>query len=268
MNDNLSVIRQEENTLAKAAPPMDIEGMFRYAIEKGGGVETMERLMTIRRELNQEQAKSAYDRSMAAFQAECPVVNKPKGVRDNNGNHAYSFAPFEHVIQTVRPVLEKHGFSYTLDTDTESKDGWVIAKCKVTHSGGHSETSTAKFPLGAGTRIMSTTQIYAAALTFASRRVFQNAFGIVCAGEDTIEQGLKQKPSGPSSVAPDNTALKSLASELWTLLKPVRGPEQNWKEANQWLWDNAAIPDNTEAPHLTVEQFKSAILKAKGKIRV
>jgi len=41
-----------------------------------------------------------------------------------------------------------------------------------------------KLPLGTRTSIMSDTQQYAAALTFANRRVLANAYGLVFAGED------------------------------------------------------------------------------------
>lgn len=265
MNEN-AVLVQEHRPI-EVGRPLNIEGLLQSATGMGkDGVEVLERLMTIRREMNAEQSKSAYDRAMADFQAECPVVGKPKGVKDNNGTQAYSYAPLEHVILTVKPTMQKHGFSFTLDTDTDSKDGWVIAKCKVTHSAGHSETSTAKFPLGGGTRMMSTTQIYAAALTFASRRVFQNAFGIVCAGEDTIEEGLKQKAQGPSSKAPADITLKALATELWDLLKDKRGAEKNWNAANQFLWNEGIIHDNEKAPDFTAARFREVITKTKGKL--
>lgn len=194
---------REAQPLTKAAPTLDIENIFKYAIEHQGTAETMEKLMAIRRELNAEAAKKAFDEAMAAFQAECPVVTKITGVPTAQGRTAYKFAPFEHVIATVKPCLQKHGFCWALDTDTESQQGWVIAKCHVTHSGGHTVTSTAKFPLGTKTGIMSETQVYASALTFASRRVFQNAFGIVCAGEDFNGATEKPKPTGPASATSD-----------------------------------------------------------------
>lgn len=251
------------------ARPIEMHDLFARAIDKGpDGVATLRELLQVRREMEAEAAKKAYDAAMAAFQAECPPVSKPKGVKTRAGEHAYSYAPLEHVIQTVKPFIQKHGFSYTLDTDTESKDGWVIAKCKVTHSAGHSETSTAKFPLGAGTQLMSTTQVYAAALTFASRRVFQNAFGIVCAGEDTIEEGNRQKPAGPSKLRADDANADALRCELWDVLKSVRGTAKNWDEANVWLSGNDIINGDEQAPRFTPERFKQVIAKAKEKLNV
>jgi hypothetical protein len=111
---------------------------------------------------------------------------------------------------------------------------------------------------------MSTTQIYGAAMTFASRRVFCNAFGIVTAGEDLDGRTAAQKPAGPSKLAAEPT-VKALAQELWNILKTVRGDKKDWVAANQWLWReevlDGAVPE--EAPNLTAEQFKKAIARAK-----
>jgi hypothetical protein len=130
-----------------------------------------------------------------------------------------------------------------------------------------------KFPLGTKTTIMSDTQVYAAALTFANRRALQNAYGLVIAGEDTDGATGRQKPSGPSAVKPPRNDLKELAIELWRLTEPfipsaVRHVK-TWDARNQWLWSqeilDGAVPDT--APELSREKFLAAIaaVKAKGK---
>lgn len=251
----------------RAGSMQDPESLLRFAVEKGANVETIERLMAVRRELNAENAKAAFDAAMAAFQAECPVIDRPKSVATNSGQKAYSYAPFEHIIAKVKPFLQRHGFSYTLDTDTASAAGWVIAKCRVTHSAGHVAESTAKFPLGTKTGIMSETQVYASALTFASRRVFCNAFGIVTSGEDVNGATDKAKPDGPSAIAAETPLLDHLRRDLWEILTPVRGTERNWKQANQWLWDEAVLDPSEEAPKLSAARFTTAIAKSKAKLQ-
>lgn len=257
------LVKVDPGPLAMSEP----ESILRYAIDHKAGVEVVEKMMAVRRELKAEAAQAAFDAALRDFQAECPVIVKGKLVPDSSGKVAYSYAPLEDILAQVKPLLQKHGFSFTLDTDVESKDGWVIAKCHVTHCAGHCRVSTAKFPLGAGTRIMSATQVYAAALTFASRRVFCNAFGIVTGGEDLDGRTSSPKPQGPSTIAPTEASLKALAQELWSILKPVRGPEKNWKAANQWMWDEAIIADTQCAPELTAAEFREAIQKAKEKLK-
>lgn len=259
--ENLSVIRQEENRVAR--PAVDIESLLRSAADKGkDGVEVLERLMAIRLQLNQESSKQAYDEAFAAFQAECPPIQKKKAGYKNS----YNYAPLEDIIPIVQPLLRKHGFSFSVDTPADQDDKGVTAIFELRHKAGHSEQKRFRVPLDTRATLMNAPQQFGAACSYAKRYVLVNALGILTADEDLDGMANRPKPQGPSSVAPDNSALKSLASELWTLLKPVRGPEQNWTQANQWLWDNAAIPDECEAPHLTTEQFKSAIAKTKSKI--
>jgi hypothetical protein len=212
-------------------------------------------------------AKAAFDEAMSRFQAACPVITKSKPVPDRSGSIAYRFAPIEKVEEIIRPVERENGFTHTFDQDVSSVPGWVIASCKITHELGHSETKTVKLPLGTKTAIMSDTQQYAAALTFANRRVLANAYGLVFAGEDK-DGGSAVKPSGPSTMRPETTDLKPLAQELWDLLKPVRGTKQDWVESNRWLWReeflDAAVPE--EAPHLSAEKFREVIKKVKSRI--
>lgn len=207
-----------------------------------------------------KQAKKAFDEAMAAFQTDCPTIYKTTpGGTTKSGTVAYKFASFEDILAQVKPLLQKHGFSFQLGTDVESKDGWVIARCKVTHAQGHCDTTEAKFPLGTKTDIMSQTQVYAAALTFASRRVFQNCFGIVCASEDMDGRLEKTRNEyGPSKTA----ARKTAALNLWKLLIPIRGTEKTWDKANEWLKSKRIIASDKFAPELTVEEFEEAIEKA------
>lgn len=265
--NQLAKIPEADMRVGSVIEPMNIESLFRLALEKDASAETIEKMMGIRRELNAEKAKQFFDESLRDFQNDCPPVSKTKGVPDRSGAMAYHYAPFEEIVAAVRPYLKKYGFSYALDTDVESQAGWVIAVCKVKHQAGHTEVSKAKFPMGTKTQIMSDTQVYAAALTFASRRVFCNAFGIVTAGEDLNGRTGTVKPQGPSAMAPDSgkDEIKGLAKQLWDLMTTVRGAEKNWNAANQWLWREEildAASDET-APNLSKERFIVVLAKAR-----
>lgn len=249
---------------ADALAVRDPEELLRFAVEKGADVGTIERLMTVRRELNAEKAKAAYDAAMAAFQAECPVILKTKAVKTGSET-LYAYSPFEQIVAQIKELLQKHGFSFRLDTDVESKDGWVIAMCRVVHSAGHTETSTAKFPLGTGTRAMSTTQVFAAALTFASRRVFCNAFGIIPAAEDFDGATGRPKPPGPSTKTPRDASVKELARELWAALGDVCKGDKDWQRANQWLVDECILTPDEQAPDLSPERFRQVVATVKTK---
>lgn len=173
---DISVKQPENNSFS-------VESLIAQAIQASVPVETMEKLMAMRRELREEYAKEQYDRAMAAFQGECPIIMKTKKVRTNSGVEAYSFAPLETIVDQVKPLLQKNGFSYSVQTET--LENGVRSDVIVTHVGGHSCGYGFSTPLGAQTNIMSRPQVVAATLTFCKRQAFNNAFGIMTADEDT-----------------------------------------------------------------------------------
>lgn len=161
-----------------------IENLIARAIDKGVTVDTIERLLVMRRELKAEYAKEKYDRAMAAFQAACPIIKKDKaGGRTQAGQVAYYYAPLESIVGQTKELIEKHGFSYAVETYTETDKVKVV--CVATHVDGHSNPSSVELPLGTKTNVMSATQQVAAAITFAKRYAFCNAFGILTGDEDT-----------------------------------------------------------------------------------
>ena len=163
------------------------ENIIAQGIEKGVPVETMEKLMAMRRELKAEAAKEAYDEAMAAFQGECPTIKKQKaGGKTKSGQVAYMYAPLEMIVEQVKELIQKHGFSYQIET--EVPEGKVKVTCTVKHKAGHSERSTMEVPLGTRTEIMSAPQAVAATVTFAKRYAFSNAFGIMTGDVDTDRQ--------------------------------------------------------------------------------
>lgn len=272
-----SIIERAQPILP-AVQPFDIEGMFRFALEKSAGPEAMTTLMNIRRELNAEASKKAFDEALSAFQCECPTITKTKSVPTKSGDTAYKYAPIEMVEQVIRPIERKHGFTHTFNTDTASQPGWVIATCIVTHCAGHTRESVIKLPLGTKTGIMSDTQVYAGALTFANRRALANVYGLVLAGEDLDGAMHKPRPAGPTAAASASRqpevvdGTKALVKEVWTLLKPVVSQDSDWNQKtwtghNSWLWREDVLDGVTEAmPNLKPERIKEVIAAIKSKI--
>ncbi len=175
----------------RAITAVDPQALLAQAIDKGMPVESMERLLAMRREMKAEWARDQFFAALTGFQKECPVVEKTKKVMnkkksdDKEAGVRYSYAPLEDVVATVQPFLEKWGFSWTVKpTQT---DGHVKASCYAHHKDGHEEVTEFEVPLDPQS-YMSDPQRAAAALTFARRYAFINAFGIVTKGEDNDAQ--------------------------------------------------------------------------------
>jgi ERF superfamily len=188
--------KSEENQDRALVPAkQNAEALIAKAIDKNVPVETMERLLAMRRELNAEWAKEAFDRSMSAFQADCPTIEKTKAVKTKLGIVAYKYAPIESIVSQVKEFLKKHGFSYSTTMGLiENGTMKVRVAIKVTHAAGHSEITEMTVPLGNKTDIMSQTQVVASAQTFAKRYAFCNAFGILTGDEDSDANTQTQIP--------------------------------------------------------------------------
>lgn len=246
----MNELQRIDNELpAQRQEPQDLLAL---AVQKGADVATLERLMVVRTQLKAEAAKEAYFAALAAFQAECPVIAKKNAVAIPGGAN-YKYAPLEYIVRKVQPLLEKHGFSH--QEDSEITEGWVTAVVTVTHRAGHAETKRFKVPseTKAG---MSPQQKYGAAMTFATRYAFCAALGIRTGEQDT--------DCAPATDGPD--AIATLKAELWALLKPKRGPENNWRQAQQWLIDECCMDPDQSIRGLDAAGFRSVIAKARNKL--
>ena len=86
------------------------ESLLSQAVAAGAGIDTLERLMALRKEMLAEEAKKAFNTAMAAFQSECPVIKKTKAVKTKSGTVAYRYAPIESAVIQVKDLIQKHGF--------------------------------------------------------------------------------------------------------------------------------------------------------------
>ena len=198
--------------------------LIKQAIENKVDVDTIEKLMTLQERWEKSRAKKAFNLAMAAFQGECPIIKKLTdggGIRAT-GKPAYKYATLDAIIDQTRELIQKHEFSYMIKTETMAQG--VKVTCIVTHSLGHSESTDVSVPLGTKTAIMSNSQHVAAALTFAKRYAFCNAFGIMTGDEDddakTVENGTKVETAIPATDSDINLILK-LSNEI--------NPNKNFK---------------------------------------
>lgn len=179
------------------------QSLIAQAITQGANVETMEKLMNLQDRWEAKQAKKAFDSAMANFQAECPVIRKTRAAKDDKNKTLYSYAPLDAIVSQVKTLIQKHGFSYAIKTSSEK--GLLTATCIVKHELGHSEESSFEVPSTEGTKIMSGPQRAAAALTFAKRYAFCNAFGIMTGDDDTDARETVSNEAGKKKVSPEDT---------------------------------------------------------------
>jgi hypothetical protein len=167
-----------------------IESILPMAIEKGD-VAILERTYSLYKEMKADRAKDLFFRSLADFQSECPAINKSNDVTIN-GSVRYKFASLPDIVDGVKKLLKKYGFSYVIKTKQESDR--VTAICESHHEAGHTESTEFSIPVDSG-KNMSNAQYTASALTYAKRYAFLNAYGIMTADtDDDGQQTVEHKP--------------------------------------------------------------------------
>ena len=202
------------------------EMLISQAINKNVPVETMEKLLAMRRELKDEQAREAFFQDLAQFQAECPVIkknkevlNKPeyeKGGVEKKRTVRYHYAPLDEIVEQVKPFLQKFGFSYTIQTVFEKDPPAIVSILSVHHIEGHSRNSEFRVPIGSS-EYMSEQQAHASASTFSKRYVFQNGFGILTGDEDNDAQPMNGNGKTYNHMDPplvDGSAMKQLHDKI------------------------------------------------------
>ena len=237
----ITVKRPKKETAVATKTSAEIIGsgeeLIARAIDAGAAVETIERLMAMREKLRAEKAKKEFDQAMANFQAECPIIIKSKSVRSNDGKELYKYAPLDVIVNKVKKPIADNGLSYFFQVVNEDKIQKVI--CFAKHIGGHQEPSEMKITLGTKTAIMSSTQHEMAAITYAKRQSFCNAFGILTGDPDTDGADLskarpveaKQEKPRAESLTPYQQAIKVIAdSNSVAALTMLKGRIQSGRQ--------------------------------------
>lgn len=215
----------------ESASEQSAEMLISRAIDKNVSVETMEKLLAMRRELKAEKARELYIKAMAKFQSECPIITKSSNA--GTGNFTYKYASLEHIVNQVKDILYKNGFSYTFDTRKTQNS--LTTFCHVKHIDGHNETSQFEIAIDTTAR-MNISQKDGSASSYGKRYAFCNAFGILTGDED-------------NDAAPIPTSTPSSAK------KPVESPKNGYVDAEIV---NSQVPDNLEStPANKANTFKN-----------
>jgi hypothetical protein len=210
----------------------------------------------MRRELKAEQAKEAFDRDMSALQGAMPVIVKSKPVKDKSGNVRYRYAPIDSIIDQTKKYISKYGFSYAITTEQSEVVGEVKAICTVKHRLGHSEGSTFRVPIDKD-GYMTAPQKVGAALTFAKRYAFCNAFGIITGDEDNDGSSIEDEPQKPRRTKPQPSLISKL--QLETINNLVADfPEEKKLDIEKWVQEQC----KPEGVRMTTEKKAEAIIEA------
>jgi hypothetical protein len=202
---------------------MDPGELLNKAIESNAGIETLERLLDLAKDVRRETARAAWHESMVAFQADVPDITKDRIAKvrtRSGGEYSYKYAPLDHIMSVIKPVLSKHSFSVTFSTSVGGNI--VMAACRVAHSLGHVEVCEFSVPVDTGSS-MNVAQQVASALTYARRYALVSALGL--APEDDDDGASVGASNGSMPTWDERPATAPLTPTVTQPQAPQDGPE-------------------------------------------
>jgi hypothetical protein len=197
---------------AQTPARIDAETLLLKAVESGQPVDTIERLLALRERLQQEFAANQYRAALLEFQQNCPKIEKSTIVRDKDSKERYRYATLESILDIVKPILHKQGFSY--DFDTLCDPNAVTVVMTISHVGGYEKKSAFRVPIDPKA-YMSEPQKYEAAMSFAQRICFRNGFGLITGTNDTNTEPEAPPPDPP--IGAGSSAHKALEARITEL---------------------------------------------------
>lgn len=237
MEENAVAVRQEDRFLE-------------LALEKGGDINTIEKLIDLRNKELERVAKVEYDLHFAEMQKDYVSVGKNKQAKDEYGKTLYSYCPLETILSVYQPIISRHGFSYRWAEEALSETMKRIY-CIVAGFG-HEERSYIDIPIQAASRMTNATQQRGSATSYGKRYSFVNAFGIIIGGEDDDARGGGQEKGSEPGPGPAPTSKRQdnrpphQPMPFPEFIKLVNKSPLPPRERSTWMQRAQEVKDNPE----------------------
>jgi len=111
--------------------------IIQYAIERGAGIDTIERLIALKRDEEADVARRAFNVAFADFKAEAVTLLRTKPVTDGPLK-GKKHVELGEIVKVATPALAKHGLSISWKITKDSPE-WMEVTCVLRHIAGHSE---------------------------------------------------------------------------------------------------------------------------------
>jgi hypothetical protein len=149
-------------------------------------VEQLERFIALQERILAQAAKAEADDAFASMQADLPTIGH-RGEIWVRGVLRSTFAKFEDIVDAVRPVCQKWGFSFRFET-SYVEHGMIEVACILSHRRGHDRRSVFRsLPDDSGAKTL--VQQDASARSYCKRYTLTDVLGLATRGDDTDGTG-------------------------------------------------------------------------------
>ena len=128
--------------------------------------------------------------AIGAFQRECPTIGK------KSEGYGYKYADFTEIVQSIKPLLEKHGLGfiqYINGRAVETEVFWISPDGKQTNS----ITSHTNIPEDVQLKGQNTFQVLGSGISYVKRYALTSILGITTADDNDAEGVEEKKKSKP-----------------------------------------------------------------------
>jgi len=153
------------------------------AVEKGAGIETIERLVALHSQMEEREAKAEFDQAMTAAQKEM----EPVRTNADNPQTRSRYATYKAIDKMMRPIYTRHGFSLSFNTEDTASPDVVKIVCYVARGKYERKYQLVMPADGKGAKggdVMTKTHATGAAQTYGKRYLLCDIFNIVIGDDD------------------------------------------------------------------------------------
>lgn len=198
-------------------------------------LDRVERFLVMARELRAEQAEVSFNTDLALLQESMPKIDQT----GYNTNTKSSYAKAADVMEPVRPILAKHGFSISFKTETGKESVSVTAILR--HCNGHKETNTVTLPIDTGPG-RNTVQAIGSSLEYASRYAANKLLNITSRKDDgsdddgnaTSESAVKAEAIRAINMAETSAELRKWKADHAEGVSKLITPKENSEVVALW----------------------------------
>jgi hypothetical protein len=175
----------------------------RAAVDPNFDVGKFEALLRMQMEVERDQARKAFNRAMAACQAEMePVIRTAQNKHLGN-----KYAKLETIDRQMRPIYTRHGFSMRFGSAPSPREGDMRITCTVAHEAGFYEENYLDAPVAltgsqGGRMAVTPVQAVGSNITYLRRYLSTMCFNMVLADDDDDDGESSRRQAAPARPYP------------------------------------------------------------------
>jgi hypothetical protein len=174
---------QESSAVAETERSQPDVSMLRLAIERGAGIETIERLVALQEKMLARQAETEFNNALNRVQSK---IQRIAPDLENTQKHS-KYASYAAIDRIIRPVYAPEGFSLSFTHADCPKPNCIRVICWL-RLGAHKEPYQVDWPVDTqgpkGGDVMTATQATGASDSYAKRYLVKDIFNIAIGQDD------------------------------------------------------------------------------------